>query len=108
LQNSPPFRRPAKPHGWHRRDPLQVKVTVCAPLLVPIVPLANVRLSGETLTGEERVPSRPTTGRLLAEGVNLIWANADQPGTRRESKKAVRPKNGSVPYFAGLELELGK
>jgi len=39
------------------------------------------------------------------EAVNLIWPKADEPGTRRKSKRAVPPKNRS-PYFAGLELEL--
>jgi hypothetical protein len=73
---------------------------------VPTAPLANVRLAGETLTGEERVPARPTAGRLFVEGVNLIWANTDQPVTRRESKTTVRPKNRIV--FADLELERWK
>jgi hypothetical protein len=42
------------------------------------------------------------------EGVNGVWASADGPMTRRESKRAVPPKNRFVPYFAGLELELWK
>jgi hypothetical protein len=94
-----------------------VSITVCAGLLVPTAPLANFRLTGETLTGEERggrvtgeesVPAKLRVWRLFVEGVNLIWANADQPVTRRESKTTVRPKKRSVPYFADLELELWK
>jgi hypothetical protein len=42
------------------------------------------------------------------EGVNGVWANADEPGTRRETKRAVLPKKRSIPCFAGLELELWK
>jgi hypothetical protein len=42
------------------------------------------------------------------EGVNLTWANADEPETRRKRKTTVPPKNRLAPYFAGLELELGK
>jgi len=37
-----------------------------------------------------------------AEGVNVVWASADEPGMRRKSKMAVPPKNRFVPYFAGL------
>jgi hypothetical protein len=39
-----------------------------------------------------------------AEGVNVVWANADDPGTRRKSKRAVPPKNRLVPCLAGLKL----
>jgi hypothetical protein len=42
------------------------------------------------------------------EGVNLTWANADEPGTRRDSTRTVAAKNCLVPYFAGLELKLWK
>jgi hypothetical protein len=73
---------------------------------VPTAPLANVRLAGETVTGEESVPARLTVWRRYVEGVNLIWANADEPGTRRQSKRAVPPKNRFVPHFTGLELTL--
>jgi hypothetical protein len=46
-------------------------------------------------------------------GVNGVWADVDEPGTRvestrTESKKAVPPKNRLTPYFASLELELWK
>jgi hypothetical protein len=41
-------------------------------------------------------------------GVKVTCANADQPGTRRKSKRTVQPKNRFVPCFADLELELGK
>jgi hypothetical protein len=43
-----------------------------------------------------------------AGGVNRVWANADAPRTRRESKGTVPPKKHLGPYFAGLELELWK
>jgi len=81
---------------------------------VPTAPLANVRRAGETVTGEERVPARLTVGRLLGalslkvsgrpRVPAVVCANADEPETRRESKRTVPPKNRLVPYFAGLEL----
>jgi len=40
--------------------------------------------------------------------VSVVCAYADQPGTRRESKRTVPPKNNSVLHFACLELEPGK
>jgi hypothetical protein len=73
---------------------------------VPTVPLANVRLAEETVRGEESVPARLMAGRRFIEGVNLLWANADEPRMRRENKRIVPPKNRFVPYFAGFELEL--
>jgi hypothetical protein len=75
---------------------------------MPTAPLGNVRLAGETLTGEESVPARPTAGRLFVEGVSLIWANTDEPRTTRKSKRTVPPENSFVPYFAGLELKRWK
>jgi hypothetical protein len=53
------------------------------------VPLAKVTLAGETVTG-------------------VVWANADELRTSRESKRTVPPKKRFVPHFAGLELELWK
>jgi hypothetical protein len=85
-----------------------VSVTVCAALLVPTGPLANVRRAGETVTDEESVPPGLAVWRLLVEGVNLIWADADDTRTRRESKTTGPPKKRLVPYPAGLELELWK
>jgi hypothetical protein len=41
-------------------------------------------------------------------GANGVWASADEPGTRRKSRRAVPPKNRFVPCFAGLELEQWK
>jgi len=41
------------------------------------------------------------------EGVSEVWAKADDPRTRRESKREVPPKYRR-PYFGGLELEPGK
>jgi hypothetical protein len=42
------------------------------------------------------------------EGVNGIWANPDEPRTRRKSKRPVPPKNSFVPCCGGLKLELCK
>jgi hypothetical protein len=71
---------------------------------VPTALLANVRLAGDTVTGEERVPPRLTVRELSVEGANLVCPNADEPGIRRESKMIVAPKNSFVPYSVGLEL----
>jgi hypothetical protein len=85
---------------------------------VPTAPLANVSLAGETVRGKERVPARLTVGRLLAalslkvsgrpRAPGVVWANAGEPGTRRQSKRTVPPRNRFVPYFAGLKLLLWK
>jgi hypothetical protein len=42
------------------------------------------------------------------EGVSGVWANPDEPKTRRESKRTVAPRKCLLPHFAGLELKLGK
>jgi len=41
-------------------------------------------------------------------GVNVVCANADHPGTRKESRRTVPPRNNSVRFFADLELALGQ
>jgi hypothetical protein len=41
-------------------------------------------------------------------GVKGIWANADEPGMRRKTKRTIPPKKRLVLYRAGLELELWK
>jgi hypothetical protein len=42
------------------------------------------------------------------EGVKVACANADPPGTRKKTNRAVHPKNRFVSCFAGPELEQGK
>jgi hypothetical protein len=43
-----------------------------------------------------------------AGGVSGVWASAEEPRTRRESKRAIPPKKRLVPYCACLKPELGK
>ena len=57
---------------------------------IEISPLAlPAPIAGETVTGA---------------GVNVLCANAHEPGMSRESKRTVPPRNRFVPYFAGPEL----
>jgi hypothetical protein len=51
---------------------------------------------------------RPCLPKDNVAGVNVAWANADEPRTSRQSKRRIPPKNTLVPCFAALELELWK
>jgi hypothetical protein len=62
----------------------------------------NVAVFATLATPTARLPKDSVAG------VNVLWADADEPRTRRERRRTVPPKNSFVPYFAGLELELRK
>jgi hypothetical protein len=68
-------------------------------------PLTGTKLElPEARWGGVGVPGRASSESALVEGLDLTWANAEEPRTRKKSKRAVPPKKLLIPYFAGLEL----